>query len=440
MRITSILLVFLIGFCATAQNTITGTFSPAEDYSWIIAYRLKPGSQVYAADTVIKNGEFNLTLPENAPQGTYRLVYAIPQEEYFFDIIYNGKEEIKFTFDSTEGANFITSEENILFGTYFNEINTLERDIISFYSNGSTDVNAYNDLLKKFDKVQQSYEKRSKGLLVNQFIKANNPNVPSSYVSIQDYVKNRKRSYFKNLDVRNSVLQSSGFLSDKLANYVFTALPIEQLEKEETEKEIQLNITKVHEKLKDVSDTFRFHVFYSFWTQSSASGFNNTADFIFAKYLKPSSAAQNNKDIIDQIEIDTRLRISSLAPDLVWKDGDKKKRLSTLFGAKNYVLVFWSSTCGHCLKELPELHTKFKENTSVKVVAVGLENDEISWNIESAKLENFEHAISLGKWESEYAALYNIQSTPTYFILDENKYIIAKPENVNDVVSFFSER
>jgi hypothetical protein len=360
MRIISILSAFLISFGAIAQNTIKGTFTPAEDYSWIIAYRLKPGSQVYAADTVIKNGEFNLTLPENAPQGTYRLVYAIPQEEYFFDIIYNGKEDIKFKFDSDLGVDFIASDENILFGTYFNEINSLERDMISFYSNGRTDVNAYNDILKKFNKVQQSYEKKSKGLLVNQFIKANNPNLPSSYISIQDYVENRKNSYFKNLDVKNSVLQSSGFLSDKLANYVFTALPLEQLEKEETEKEIQSNITTVHEKLKDVSDTFRFHVFYSFWTQSTASGFNNTADFIFAKYLKPSSAAENNKDIIDQIEIDTRLRISSLAPDLVWTDGKKKKRLSTLFGAKNYVLVFWSSTCGHCLKELPELHSKLK--------------------------------------------------------------------------------
>jgi thioredoxin-related protein len=74
------------------------------------------------------------------------------------------------------------------------------------------------------------------------------------------------------------------------------------------------------------------------------------------------------------------------------------------------------------------------------VIAVGLENDEVSWNIEAAKLEKFEHAISLGKWESEYAALYNIQSTPTYFILDENKYIIAKPENVNDVVSFLGDK
>jgi thiol-disulfide isomerase/thioredoxin len=108
-------------------------------------------------------------------------------------------------------------------------------------------------------------------------------------------------------------------------------------------------------------------------------------------------------------------------------------------GNENYVLVFWSSTCGHCLRELPALHKRLKNNTSIKVIAIGLEDDDIYWKMESEKLEDFEHAIALGKWDSEYADLYGIVSTPSYFILDKDKHIIAKPENDKGVIEFLEK-
>ena len=349
-------------------------------------------------------------------------------------------EDIKLNFKSEKGVTFTESKENILFGTYFNEINTLEREMISFYSNGLTDEKAYRAILKKYHSTQESYENKSEGLLTNQFIQANRPYIPAEYESIQDYVQNRKKTYFKNLDLTNPSLQASGFLTDKLANYVFTALPLEQLEKTATEKEIQANISTVFENLGEASDTYVFHILYTLWAQSSESGFNDTADFIYANYLKISNAAPANKDIITKIEIQNRLRIGAQAPEITWIDGDEERSLSDLEGSKNYVLVFWSSTCGHCLKELPALHKELQAYKDVKVIAVGLEDDKLTWSVESDKLKNFDHAIALGKWESDYAELYDINSTPTYFILDKNKRILVKPESDKDVISFLNEK
>jgi len=435
LLISSLLLVLSL----QAQNKISGTFSPSKDFSWLIAYQLKPGTQAYIADTAIKDGQFSLELPETAPKGTYRMVYAVPQEEFYFDVIYNGNEDVNLAFNSHEGVNFTTSRENILFSTYFKKINEVEKNIIAFYAKGSSDVIAYRKILSEYTEIQESYEKKSEGLIAKQFIEANKPYIPTDYESIQDYVRNRKKHYFKNLDLSNPVLQASGFLTDKLANYVFTALPLEQLKKEETEKEIQTNIDTVHDNLQGISDTYSFHVMYSLWTQCSGSGFNTAADYILSKYLKTSNAAPANKEIIDRIEIDKRLRIGALAPEISWTNNKKKEKLSALEGPENYVLVFWSSTCSHCLKELPALHKELSKNENVKVIAVGLEDDDTSWNIESAKLENFEHAIALGKWDSEYAEMYDIHATPTYFILDKNKHIIAKPDNDKEVVSFLEE-
>jgi thiol-disulfide isomerase/thioredoxin len=432
-------LIFLIAITAKAQNTISGTFSPAKEYSWLIAYRLKPGTQVYVADTAIKDGKFNLKLPENSISGTYRLVYAVPQEEFYFDVIYNAKEDIQLNFNQEEGVNFITSKENILFGTYFREINAIEKDLISYYSEGSTEIKRYRKILTKHNEVQNIYLEKSEGLIANQFIKANESYNPSDYESVQDYVQNRKDYYFNNLDLQNFVLQASGFLTDKLTNYAFTALPLEPMEKRETEKEIQANISTIVKNLVGVSETYTFHVLYTLWTQSTGSGFENTADFIFETYLKSSPIASNNKDIIDKIEIYNRLRIGAIAPELSWQVADNDKSLSSLKEAENYLLIFWSSTCGHCLRELPALHNALKENQNIKVVAVGLEDDKSLWKIESDKLDHFNHAIALGKWESDYAKLYDINSTPSYFILDSDKKIIAKPETDKEVVEFLEK-
>jgi thiol-disulfide isomerase/thioredoxin len=175
------------------------------------------------------------------------------------------------------------------------------------------------------------------------------------------------------------------------------------------------------------------------WQQTWTQEFRATSAYILTKYLKASPVAAKNQEIIDEIETQVRLGLGATAPEITWKKEQGLEKLSALNGSERYVLVFWSSTCGHCLKEVPALHEELSTYSDVKVVAVGLEDDDLNWKVESAKLDNFEHVIALGKWESDYAKLYDIHSTPTYFILDENKKIISKPESDKEVVNFLNE-
>ncbi len=438
----NILLVFILFATLSfqAQHTISGTFSPAEDYTWLIAYHLRPGTQVYVADTAIKDGRFELKIPENSPSGTYRLVYAVPQEEYNFDVVYTGKEDIILDFKISEGPIFTTSKENILLSTYIKEIQMGERSLISYYTNESKDEDEFKKITQNYMAIQHSFMKRSDGLIVQEFIKANRPYIPGKYESIDEYVKNRKTYYFDSLNVTNPILQASGFLTDKLSNYIFTALPLEQMTSEEIEKVMQENLKTVVEKLEGTSNSYEFSTLYTIWTQATASNLNDLADTVYSDYLKIKAATPEHQNIVSKIELQTRLRLGAVAPEIEWKDGTDIQRLSKLDGNENYVLVFWSSTCGHCLRELPALHKRLADNINVKVVAIGLEDDETNWKLESAKLNSFEHAIALGKWESEYADLYGIDATPTYFILDKDKRIIAKPDNDKSVIEYLEKK
>jgi peroxiredoxin len=439
MRIFLPLILLSLGYFGQAQHTISGTFYPAKDYSWLIAYRMKPGTQAYVTDTSIKNGKFVLKIPENAPASTYRLVYAVPQEEFYFDVIYNGKEDIKLSFETHVGVSFITSNENIPYSTYFNEINDLQQQLTDFYASGNSKATALLEISEKLTATQKLYEEKSKDLLAHEFIWANRPYIPTGNESIQEYVANRKKKYFERIDFKNLLLQASEFLTDKIANYIFTALPLEQISQLETEKVVQENIMTVSAKLEEVGDTYKFHVYYSLWRQAAASGFNDTSDFIYSNYLKTLATATNNQNIISDIEIHNRLRIGAKAPELSWKKGNGVKKLGDLEGFTNYLVIFWSSTCSHCLKELPALHKELRNNEAVQVIAVGLEDEEVTWKLASEKLSDFEHAIALGKWESNYAKLYDIHATPTYFILNSDKKIIDKPESDRDVVEFFKK-
>ncbi len=436
----ALLLLLLSCTFLQAQRTISGTFSPAKDYTWLIAYHLKPGTQNYIADAAIEDGKFTLKIPENKPAGIYRMVYAVPQEEFYFDVIYTGKEDIELNFTSSEGVEFIRSTENIPFGTYFKEVNEIEQELVTFYTSGNTDTKVYKNILKRLSSLQKTSEEQTKDLMATEFITANRPYIPSGVETLSDYVSNRKKHYFDGFEISNTTLQASGFLTDKLLNYVFTALPLKQMSDAEMQMAMQENVQTLSGKLNGVNEVYQFSVFYTLWSQAAASSLNQLSDFVFETYLKDLALKTNNLKTVTDIEVNNRLRLGAPAPEISWEEDKSEQKLSTLEGAEHYILVFWSSTCGHCLKELPALHKELRKYPDVKILAVGLEEDDVSWANEIKKLPNFTHALALGKWDNKYADLYNITATPTYFILDGEKRILAKPESDKDVVSFLKEQ
>ncbi|MGB5553178.1 MAG: thioredoxin family protein [Flavobacteriaceae bacterium] len=432
-------LALAIAFSLQAQHSISGTFSPTKDFTWVIAYRLQPGTQGYIADTAVNNGQFNLQIPANAEPGTYRLVYGVPQEDFYFDVLFNGQEDIQLDFDRDKGVSFRESQENKIYHSYFQEINAAKQQFIDFYSAGKTDKKAYSVLAKKLEETQIAYENSTKGMLVENFIKANRPYIPSAFETQEVYWQNKKDDFFKHLDVKNPVLQASGFITDRLSNFVFTPITTEKLSKEASEKSYAQNLKTVHENVKTTEPLFQLHIFQKLWNQSVAYGFNDTADFIYKTYLKDLAVSTNNQQLINEIEVSNRLRVGAKAPELTWNDAKGAHSLSAMEQADCYVVIFWSSTCSHCLKELPALHQQMKDFPKTKVLAIGLEESEIPWKTESAKLSGFEHAIALGKWESPFVKLYDVHKTPTYYILDKDKRILANPDSDKEVVAFLNQ-
>ncbi len=433
MQITFILLFTSIAF---GQHSISGNFSPAKDFKWLIAYEQSPTGQNYVADTAVKDGYFKLELPITAQPGIYRLVYAVPQDEFYIDVIYNKKEDIEFNFNLEEGVSFIQSKENILYSNYFNEISEVETDLLNFYQSGNTSKNEFMELSKGLEETQNKFQAMAPESIAHQFITANKPYIPEKYEPIETYLKRKKATYFEHLDVGNTALQASGFIADKITNYVFSAISPAINTQLEMENEIKQNIIVANKELSATSQAYKLSVFKKLWGTAQNNKLNAVADSIYESYLKDLALENGNMDMIDEIEATSRLRLGATAPEITWQEDGTQHKLSDLKDAKNYVLIFWSSTCSHCLKEVPVLHKELKDYPNVKVLAVGLEDDEANWKKEASKLPSFEHALALGKWESDYANIFAINKTPTYFILDAEKRFISKPESDKELVEF----
>lgn len=107
--------------------------------------------------------------------------------------------------------------------------------------------------------------------------------------------------------------------------------------------------------------------------------------------------------------------------------------------AAKKIIMFWASTCSHCEQELPILIEKYPQlkAENIQIIGLSVDSDKSSYEKRIKDLPWINDAEMLG-WNSSYAEKYNIHATPTYFILDSNNKIIAKPDHVGDVIKFLN--
>lgn len=116
-------------------------------------------------------------------------------------------------------------------------------------------------------------------------------------------------------------------------------------------------------------------------------------------------------------------------------------KVKTLYDVKapKKVVIFWSSTCSHCEKQIPELLEKYNalKKLGVEIVGLSLDSDKSSYENRVKDLPWINDSELKG-WYSSYSETYNVHATPTYFVLDANNVIIAKPNNAQEVLKYFN--
>lgn len=431
-----LLLLIFLPVLSFAQNELNAKFSPAKDFTYAFLYKMTPTEPEFIANTKIDSlGIASIVMDSTATPGIYKIIYALPPEENNFDFIYNGEEDVELTFDLENGVEFLASNENKLWASYLKSMDIINRTISNYYSKESTDQKAFMDIFKTLKETQTAYENSSENTLVNTFIKANKPYIPSKYQDIKTYSQNLKSNYFTSIDFDNPLLQSSTFIGDRVNGFVFSLV---ETPEESTYKE---HINLVATAIKPNSDKTQRDILLMLWERFASMSKDDIANFISDTYLLDISNKMNDIELTQRLLTFKNTTLGVTAPDFEIKTlNEETTMLSDLNSSKNYILVFWSSTCGHCLEELPQVKELQKEYPNYKVVAFGIEDNTTKWSIEIENYPDFIHTIGLEKWNNSIVNTYGISATPTYFVLDKDKTIIAKPYDVVALKTYINKK
>ena len=431
----------IIPFLGSSQQQINGVFSPASEFKATMLYQLSAGNATYVSyGSVNAEGEMQIDLDASVPAGIYKLVYALPQSEHNFEFIYNGTEAVEFNFDAEIGVEFTNSKENQLLHGYTKSIAIAQNELVQLYAKPTMDTLAYKRQAQKIDSLQNSYEAQSKGTIAAHFITASKPYIPTKVETANTYISNVKAHYFEAINFQDTILQSSNFIVDKTLEYIlrmhFSGTPSFQ--------DYKTNIDAVNNALASTDLSYQLTTLNTLRESLITAGQDALSVYLTKTYVLPLAIQLNDTKLITSLETVLRIVIGAKAPDFQIENpsNSSKNTLYDLEGATTYLLIFWSSDCSHCLKELPEVHSYISNHPekNIKVVAIGIETDSKQWTETIASWSKFTHSIAEGKWAHAITKTYDIKATPTYFVLDTSKVITAKPYLLKDLKTVLDQK
>ena len=303
----------------------------------------------------------------------------------------------------------------------------VNQTISNYFAKENSDKKGFNAIFKTLKDTQTGYEELAKDKLVSSFIRANKPYIPSEYEDISTYSKNLKQQYLSQVDFSDYLLQSSSFLVDRVTAYVLNMV---ENPSNDTYKQ---HIDDVAAAINSNDLIIKTSLLEMLWKHFSDQKNHEVANYITTNYLLELAKATENNVLLDMVIAFKNTSIGSKAPNFDITSIGQNTNLHQLEGAEHYLLIFWSSTCGHCLDELPKVKKMIADKPNLKVVAFGLENEADSWEKAIKNYPDFIHQIGLDKWDNPVVKTYGVSATPMYFLLSASKIIMAKPYELGDL-------
>ena len=123
-----------------------------------------------------------------------------------------------------------------------------------------------------------------------------------------------------------------------------------------------------------------------------------------------------------------KVRVGVVAPNYSGTTIDNKNYNLYESDAQHIIVVFWSTDCEYCHDFLTQIrkHLDLKSDFELVTFALADDKEDVAKQGKKMRLTGYHFYDDL-RWESKAFLDYHITSTPTVFVLDENKTIACKP-------------
>ncbi len=433
------------------------TIKDLPDSTVYMAYYL--GDKQYINDTIRLNGAGHAIAQgrEALPQGIYMIV--LPGRKYFEMLMSTDQRfSVSCSYkDYFKTLKFTGSDENTAFLEYQKNWARMQQRA-SAISRRIQNNRQKSDSLKILEPMQKTQEENMK-TYIKSVIRANNGNLlatlvkallpvdvpefstvgftnPDSVRWIRSYLYT-KNHYFDNIDFNDERLLRTPILYSRLDAF-FTNVLIQAPDS------INKEIDKLIKKCSGNYKVFQFVAVYLYnhFRESEIMG----QDAVLVKIADDIYLSGKADWVTKEFKSYLRKQIDMIRPNLIGKkaenlvmDSYKGIFVSLYDVTKDFtILYFWEPDCGHCKEATPKLKAYYDKpkDYGVEVFAVCTTSDKAKWTkyIEDNKI------TWINGWDptrsSHFDYYYNVQSTPTIYILDKNKKIIAKKLGVEEIGPF----
>lgn len=419
------------------------------------------GDSQYLKDTadVDIDGRFTFLGEEKLPNGMYMIV--MPGNKYFEVIINENQHfEIETEMDNlVKAMQFKDSPENSSFYEYLTFVREKREEVVPIRGelrDSLTTDERREILLNESKLIDQLVEEKQKEHIENfpdcvfsMMLKAQR-SVPrpetimekDENIDFDTAYKQYKNDFWKYIDLSDERILYTPIYHSKLETF-FENVVIKH--PDSTIKEV----TRVINKTKGNDKMFQYTLSHlgAKYERSEIMGMDAVFVHLVNEYYKTGKAFWIDDDrlerIIKRAERLEPILIGKTAPDIKMYRPDKSAVSLHDVEAKYTVIYFWDSDCPACKRKTPKVkdfYENFKEH-DVKIFAVNTEIDRENWL-------NYIEENEIGDWLnvndpaniSGFRDKYDIYSIPVIFFLDEDKKIIAKRINVEQVKDILSKR
>ncbi|MDR1436619.1 MAG: TlpA family protein disulfide reductase [Candidatus Symbiothrix sp.] len=419
---------------------------------------------IYRQDSLYlsASGEGTFQKEENYDEGIYLLVLnpdkytdLLLAEDQALSVVINDTTDLIESMQIS-GAN--QSEAFLSFTRLIKEKKSLQEEIVNRYQalseeekekTGEQTQKQMNDLNREVEKTQADLIDRYKGrwfgfLLQSQLPVTTGPYpAPKTQEEYDEEFKYQKEHFFDHINLQDLRFWRTDFFPGKIIRY---------MEKQVEQYPDSLAAAASRLVAKTTGDSLSFQLMMNklidFSAQSLIMGMENIWAKLVEDYYHKGLVTWGDSAHWANIEFEYNKlrynRIGMYAHDMALQDSTGRRfKLYDL--AKKYTLLYlYEPSCGHCIETTPKIYEQIYKKYAGKgmdVVAVCINNDKKEWTdfTERHHLEG-EHWHNL--WdperESYFWKFYDTSSTPSIYILDENKKIVAKKIDVNSIDLIFN--
>ncbi len=444
-----IVIIFIFqGNISLSGNTgykISVSINGSEDSILYLAHYY--GDKTYLYDTAfIRKGKFVFEGDSLLHGGIY--IVAGQKNNRYFELIID--KEQKFSISTgvvniNENISFKYSEDNTLFYKYirFNTIKHKEigelRKNLSLYSDNPDSVQLYSKQIDTINKQLgdykldfiKEYPTSFISVLFNAMWEPDPQNIPILKNGREDSIyvyQYYKQHYWDRFDLTDDRLLHTPLYNNKLKKYFEQVL---YQQPDTIIKEADALIAKT-ESSKEMFKYSVWYLTYKFET-SKIMGFDKIFVHMVDAYYSTGKAFWAAPTVVKSItERANALRtilIGETAPEMILLDTANGFTSLHHTEAEFLIVLFYEYGCGHCKKEIKKMKNWIDSvDYDLNVFSVCTDTSLIKWKkfIKEYNITDWVNVNGTRSVTSDYHDLYDVNMTPTIFLLDEKKKIIAK--------------